>query len=179
MIQDYFGEGTKWGARIRYVHEDGARGTAGALALLPEPLSRPIIVMNGDLLTKINFDHFVKFHDERRSPATMSVREYRFTVPYGVIEADGYYLSGVIEKPEHKFFVNAGIYIIGPESLELVPKEGPFDMPDLFARVLQESRERNTPRPAVFPLREYWIDIGRIDDLSQAQREFHELFPEP
>jgi len=176
MIEDYFGDGARFGARISYIHEDQARGTAGALALIPERPKRPVIVMNGDLLSKISFAHLLKFHEEHQAAATMSVREYRFTVPYGVVEADGHVLTAVTEKPEHKFFVNAGIYVLSPDAFDLIPADRPFDMPELFTLLLARATENKAARPAVFPLREYWIDIGRLDDLNQAQREFATLF---
>jgi len=178
MIEDHFGDGSKWGARISYVHEKERMGTAGALALLPERLERPIIVMNGDLLTKMNFSHLVKFHDDRKSPATMCVRLYKFTVPYGVVDTDGDYLAKIDEKPVMSFPVNAGIYVVGPEAFDAIaglPRfaaGNPFDMTDLFKTLMDNPHLR----PTVFPLREYWIDIGQPDDLTQARREFTSLF---
>lgn len=171
MIQGHFKDGAKWGAQITYVHETEPMGTAGALSLLPERPDRPLIVMNGDLLTKVNFDHLAKFHEEHGAPATVSVREYKFTVPYGVVNTDDHFLNAIEEKPVQKFFVNAGIYVLSPEVLENVPGDRRFDMPE-FLEVLRARGQR----PTVFPLREYWIDIGRLDDLTQARREFNGLF---
>lgn len=174
MIENHFLDGAKWGAKISYVYETEPMGTAGALSLLPEPPSRPLIVMNGDLLTKVNFNHLAKFHEEHGAPATICVREYKFTVPYGVVEADDHYLSSIEEKPVQKFFVNAGIYVLGPEAVSEVSAGKPFDMPDLLTNLTKTGR-----RPTVFPLREYWVDIGRVDDLNQARREFNGIFPSP
>ena len=171
-IENHFGDGTTWGATISYVYETKPMGTAGALSLLSDPPSLPLIVMNGDLLTKVNFNHLVKFHEEHNAPATICVREYNFTVPYGVVEADDHFLSSIEEKPAQKVFVNAGIYVLGLDAISQVPEGKSLDMPDLLNILANDGR-----RPTVFPLREYWVDIGRTDDLNQARREFDWLFP--
>ena len=167
MIRHHFSDGSHLGARISYVQEREAMGTAGALSLLPERPEKPLIVMNGDLLTKVNFGHLIEFHDESPAAATMCVREYRVSVPFGVVRTDKQFLLGIDEKPDHKFFVNAGIYVIDPEVVAMVPKRKKLDMPDLFQTMVE-----NGQTPSVFPLREYWIDVGHVDDLNQAQREF-------
>jgi NDP-sugar pyrophosphorylase family protein len=131
-----------------------------------------MIVMNGDLITKANFGQLLKFHDEHSAPATICVREYKFTVPYGVVEIDEHFLTAIEEKPAQTFFVNAGIYVLTPEAICQVPKGKVFDMPDLLKALVSQGR-----RPTVFPLREYWVDIGRLDDLNQARREFNGVFP--
>ena len=135
-----------------------------------------MIVMNGDVLTRVSFNHHVKFHAEHGAPATMSVRDVRLTVPYGVVETDGHVLTGIVEKPEHNVLVNVGIYVLSPAALDFVPKDGRFDMPDLFARLLSVSRERNTPPPTVFPLWEHWRDIGNPDDLDQGRQKHAKFF---
>lgn len=171
MVKDYFGDGTRWGCRIEYLEETARMGTAGALSLLPEPPTGPLIVMNGDVLTKVNFSSLVEFHQDHLSQATMCVREYGFQVPYGVVDIDGQRILGIAEKPEHIFFVNAGIYVLNPEILSLVPSGVPTDMTDLFKTAL--SLNRTT---AAFPIREYWIDIGRLDDFERANGEYSTVF---
>jgi len=173
MIRQHFSDGSHLGARISYVQEREAMGTAGALSLLSERPEKALIVMNGDLLTKVRFDHLIKFHDEGSVAATMCVREYRVSVPFGVVRTDKQFLLGIDEKPDHKFFVNAGIYVIDPEVLDMVPAKKKLDMPDLFQTMID-----NGQKPSAFPLREYWIDVGHVDDLNQAQREFAGLFPD-
>ncbi len=176
MVQDYFTDGQKWGARIRYVEEDEPRGTAGALALLPERPSRPMIVMNGDVLTRVSFNHLVKFHAEHGAAATMCVREVPLTVPYGVIEADGINLTAIVEKPKNNVLINAGIYALSPDAFDVLPQETRFDMPDLFAKILETSRERGTPPPTVFPLWEVWNDIGTEGDLEKGRQKHAKFF---
>ena len=107
MVRDYFGDGSNWNVSINYIHEEKPLGTAGALGLLPDDLPKvPILMMNGDLLTKVNFSELLQFHHASGGEATMCVREYDFQVPYGVITANDYKIDNIVEKPVHKFFVN-------------------------------------------------------------------------
>lgn len=171
MIEAYFGDGSRWGAEIVYLRETERMGTAGALSLLPARPEQPFFVMNGDLLTKANFRQMLNFHREHSATATMSVREYSFTVPYGVVQTDDQYLVEIQEKPVHKFFVNAGIYILEPEALDHIQTSAPLDMPALFEMLMKQGRQAS-----VFPLREYWIDIGQHPDLERATVEYGENF---
>lgn len=171
MVKEYFGDGSRWGIDIRYLEEKKRLGTAGALALLPEKPTLPLIVMNADVLTKINFKHLLDFHQKHESVATMCVREYEFQVPFGVVQIDNHKLAGISEKPVQRFFVNAGIYILNPEALDTIPKDTFFDMPTLF-----ESFTAQNLDATVFPIHEYWMDIGRIDDLDRANGEYNEVF---
>lgn len=171
VIQAHFGDGLNFGVTIDYLVEKERLGTAGALSLLPRRPSAPMIVMNGDLLTSINFRQLVEFHREQRALATMCVREYAFQVPYGVVQTDGPKLMALIEKPVHNFFVNAGVYVIEPAALDLLPKGQQFDMPQLFERVTACGGTAS-----VFPIHEYWLDIGRFDDLDRAQDDFSKMF---
>ncbi|MGK7873274.1 MAG: nucleotidyltransferase family protein [Xenococcaceae cyanobacterium] len=167
MIQDYFGEGDRWGVQLTYLHEKERLGTAGALSLLPERPTAPIIVINGDILTRTSFDSLLKFHEVQGAVATMAVREYDFQVPYGVVRMDGTRIEAIEEKPVQRFFVNAGIYALSPEVLDYLPGKTFFDMPTLFERLIAA----NQPT-AAYSLREYWLDIGRIDEFERAQREW-------
>ncbi|MFH1070334.1 MAG: nucleotidyltransferase family protein [Candidatus Glassbacteria bacterium] len=163
QIREHFGDGSRWAAEIRYLNESRRLGTAGCLGMIAEVPAEPLLVMNGDLLTRINFGQLLDFHEEHRSSATMTVREYKFQVPFGVVKVDRHRLASIEEKPVEKFFVNAGIYVLGPEVLALVEKDLHLDMPELFDRILAAGYET-----AVFPLHEYWMDIGRPDDLEKA-----------
>lgn len=171
MVKEHFGDGSRWGIEIRYVHEDQRLGTAGALSLLPERPALPLIVMNGDLLTKVNFQHLLDFHAEHRARGTMCVREYDFQVPYGVVRIDHHRVLGIDEKPVQRFFVNAGIYVLEPDVLDLIPSATYFDMPELFTRLIGQNHET-----AVFPIREYWLDIGHMEDFARANGDFPEVF---
>jgi NDP-sugar pyrophosphorylase family protein len=171
MFEQHFGDGSRFGVQIEYIHESDRMGTAGALTMLPSRPENPLIVMNADLLTTLDFRQFLEFHRAHRAKATMGVREYAFQVPYGVVEADGERLVSISEKPVHQFFVSAGMYILEPEVLDRIPAGCFFDMPTLFQSMLDEKVDA-----AVFPVREYWLDIGRLDDLERAQVEFGKFF---
>jgi len=140
MIEDYFGDGSKWGVNIKYLREDKRLGTAGSVKLLPKRPSMPFIVMNGDLLTKVNFKRLLEFHINNHklsnAMATMCVREYTIQIPYGVIKKEGNRLVRLDEKPVQRFFVNGGIYVFEPEILDLIPDDQYFDMTDLFDKIM-------------------------------------------
>jgi dTDP-glucose pyrophosphorylase len=171
MIEDYFGDGSEWGVEVTYVREDQRLGTAGPLSLLPERPDETFVVMNGDLLTKLNYAHLLDFHHEHESVATMCVREYEMQVPYGVVKTDDHRMQGLEEKPVNRYFVNAGIYVLEPETLDLVPSNEFFDMTDLFEQLIDE----DAPTTA-FPVREYWQDVGQKEDFHQANGEYTEVF---
>lgn len=166
-IMEYFGDGSRWGVTIQYLREDKRLGTAGALSLLPSLPNEPFFVMNGDLLTKIQFEAMLQFHKEHQASATMAVREYDFQVPYGVVRLDGARIEGIEEKPVHKFFVSAGVYVLSPDVMEHVGPDQYLDMPNLFDKCSSTGKFS-----AAFPLREYWLDIGRIEEFERAQVEW-------
>jgi dTDP-glucose pyrophosphorylase/predicted transcriptional regulator len=167
IISEYLGDGSRLGAKINYLHEKSRLGTAGGLSLLPRDIHAPIIVMNGDLLTRISVDALLDFHERENAVATMVVREDHYQVPYGVVEVDGTQIIGVEEKPIQRHLVNAGIYVISQDGLSNIPGETFYDMPTHFAKLAA-----NGHRTAAFPLHEYWVDIGRLDELERAQREW-------
>lgn len=171
MVKDYFGDGARLGVKIRYLEENQKLGTAGALSLLPETPAAPLLVMNGDVLTKVNFRQLLDFHASHHSAATMCVREYDFQVPYGVVRIDRHRIVGIDEKPVQRFFVNAGIYVLNPEVLASIPAGNYFDMPTLFETLIAKEEET-----VVFPIREYWLDIGQLADYDRANGEFTQVF---
>jgi len=171
IIKDYFGNGKKFGVCISYISEKERMGTAGALSLLSDKPNEPFFVMNGDLLTNVNFEHLLEFHRFGNALATMCVREYDFQVPYGVVNIDNERIVSIEEKPICKFFVNAGIYILNPECIDYIPKDQFYDMPTLFETLISLNKETQS-----FPLREYWLDIGRMDEYERANREYYKVF---
>lgn len=170
VIQDYFQNGNIMGISIDYIEEKKRMGTAGALSLLENRPTEPFFVMNGDLLTQVNFDQLMQFHQEQNAVATMCVREYEYQVPYGVIETDGVELISIKEKPIHRSFVNAGIYVLSPEVFEYIPVDTFYDMPSLFEALINQGK-----KTSVFPIHEYWLDIGRVDDFNRANEQYKEL----
>lgn len=173
MVQDHFGDGSRFGVEIDYIEEDRPMGTAGALSLLPERPTGPFIVMNGDLLVSLRFDALVRFHRDLGAAGTLVVREYEQQVPYGVVRTEGDLMVAIEEKPVARYYVNGGIYVLSPEALDRIEPGQPLDMPTLLTRL------KDAGRPVgVYPLRDYWRDIGRIDDLEAARSEFGSVFGE-
>ena len=171
ILQAHFGDGSDWGVSINYIHEEKPLGTAGALGLLPkEACDLPILLMNGDLLTKVDFQELLSFHAENGGDATMCVREYDFQVPYGVIQAEEHRITSIVEKPVHKFFINAGIYVLNPDAINGIDGRSYLDMPSLLNEKINGNRLVN-----MFPLHEYWLDVGRVDEFEKAQLDFQEL----
>jgi dTDP-glucose pyrophosphorylase/predicted transcriptional regulator len=171
IIENYFGDGSKFGVNIEYIHEEKRMGTAGALSLMKEKLKEPFFVMNGDLLTNINFEHMMDYHSQNNSIGTMGVREYDFQVPYGVVNVDGINIKSIEEKPVHNFYVSGGVYILSDEVLQYIPQNEYFDMPTLFEKIIADGRKSIS-----FPIREYWLDIGRMEEFEKANNEYHEVF---
>ena len=162
MIASHFGDGRQFGVDICYVDEAQPLGTAGALSLL-KTSAEPLLVMNGDILTRVDFRAMLDFHREHAADMTVAVRAHEVQVPYGVVEADGARVIGVSEKPRVRHMINCGIYLLDPEMCRYVPSGQPFDMPDLITRLLGEGR-----CVVSFPVREYWLDIGRAEHYQQA-----------
>lgn len=165
QITDYFGDGAAWGAHIRYVHEDTPLGTGGALGLLPADIpALPLIMINGDVLTTVDFNRLLDFHNKYQPVATICVREYDYQIPYGVISGDGHRILEMQEKPIQRYFVNAGIYVVSPELFKSVPNNLRIDMPTLLENNIAQKKD-----VLMFPIHEYWLDIGRMDDFHKAQ----------
>ena len=171
IIRDYFGDGKEFGVNIDYVLEQKRMGTAGALSLLKERPSEPFFVMNGDLLTNVNFEHIFNYHTLQKATATMCVREYDYEVPYGVVKMNDNKITAIAEKPVQKFFVSAGIYMLSPEILDLIPQDEFYDMPTLFEKAIAQDKNVIS-----FPIHEYWIDIGRLEEYQKANEEYAKIF---
>ena len=171
IIESYFGDGSILGVNIEYIHEDKRMGTAGALSLMKDKFHKPFFVMNGDLLTNINFENMMNYHLNNSAIATMGVREYDFQVPYGVVNVNGIDILSIQEKPIHNFFVSGGVYILDPKVLGFIPNNEFYDMPTLFENLIA-----NGLKSVSFPIREYWLDIGRIEEYHKANSEYKEVF---
>ncbi len=169
VIEDHFGDGTGFDIEIRYLREEEKLGTAGALSLLPEKPSGSILVMNGDILTTSSFDNLYSFHQSNSAYVTVAAVDYRVNIPYGVIHAEGQFIRRLEEKPSQRFFCNAGIYAVSPQTLDLIKKAKHCNMTD----VVETCLSRDFP-VAVFPVHEYWSDIGTPDDLEKARTFFSE-----
>ncbi|MDQ6964625.1 MAG: nucleotidyltransferase family protein [Mariprofundales bacterium] len=164
LIKRYFGSGARWGCEISYIHEPKRMGTAGSLSMLPTDGAPPqVVVMNGDLLTSVDFRQLLDYHQRMGVSATMCVRDYSIRVPYGVVEVDGCHFQSIQEKPAHQYYVNAGIYALDSTVIHRVPKDRYYEITDFFLDL------KSAALPlGVFPLREEWIDIGDIDEYRRA-----------
>lgn len=167
VIQDHFGDGRSWDVSIRYLEESKPLGTAGALSLLPSMFEHPVLVLNGDVLTRVQYDRLLRFHTEQSAHATLCVREHTTQIPYGVVHTNGVAVRGLEEKPVLTHYVNAGIYLLDPTILNLVPSDQFFDMPQLF----EEAVKHEHP-VAAFPVHEYWLDVGLPETLNRAHQEW-------
>jgi dTDP-glucose pyrophosphorylase len=165
IIKQHFGTGEKFGLDIQYVNEDQPLGTAGALGNIEES-DEPMLVLNGDILTRVDFRAMLAFHRENKAELTVAVRKYDLQVPYGVIQCDGAQVKSVDEKPTYNFFVNAGIYLLEPSAHRSIPSAQRFDMTDLIEKLTAGGR-----RVVAFPVVEYWMDIGQQNDYAQAQED--------
>jgi len=162
-IVEHFGDGGNFGVEFKYTSEDRPLGTAGALGLMEAP-QETLLVINGDILTDVDFRAMLAYHREHQAVLTVAVRKYGVSVPYGVLKADGPFVQSLVEKPDLNFFINAGIYLLEPEARNYIPNSERFDMTDLIQRLLESGR-----LVASFPIHEYWLDIGQPTDYLQAQ----------
>jgi dTDP-glucose pyrophosphorylase/CBS domain-containing protein len=164
-IIDHFGDGSNFGVELNYVNEDRPLGTAGALALLETP-QEPLLIINGDILTRVDFRAMLNYHREQKAELTVAVRQYDIQVPYGILECEGFRVCQVREKPLLRFLANAGIYLMEPSVHSYIPNGRRYDMTDLIQRLITESRI-----VVSFPIIEYWLDIGQHADYSRAQAD--------
>ena len=163
QIREYLKDGSQYGVNIHYIHEDTPLGTAGSLGLLPKDISDlPMIIMNGDLLTKVDLGNLLEFHNASKFDATMGIREYDVQIPFGVVDINDGKIEGMREKPWHKFFVNAGIYVLNNNLIKKINGNSYLDMPDFL------ENEMNNNGINAFPIHEYWQDIGRVEEYSKA-----------
>jgi len=168
-IIDYFGDGKKWGVNINYLFENQPLGTAGSLKLLPDykNINNSILVLNGDVITNLNFNLLSEFHQKNNADITICAKHNKFTIPFGVIHTSGVDLENIIEKPTYDFLVSAGIYLIKPFILDYIQENIYIDMPDLVLL----AKEKNL-KVVTFPIHEFWLDVGKPETLEQASKEW-------
>lgn len=163
MIEDHFGDGSKYGVRIDYLREDAPLGTAGCLSLLSNTPELPFVVTNGDVLTDIQYNEFLDYHSRHEASATMAVRQYEIQNQFGVVRTKGVEIEAFEEKPVYRSHVNAGIYVLEPCVLKYLKHQQHCDMPTLFERI-----KENSGKTIVYPMHEPWLDVGRPEDLIKA-----------
>ena len=170
QVSSHFGDGSKWGVDIKYIHEETPLGTGGALGLLPkEEINESLLLMNGDLLTNLDFGSLLKFHLESNAKATLCVNEHKQTIPFGVIQSENGLITSIDEKPTYSYHVNAGIYVLSKDIIKKSKTNHHIDMPTLISEIIKE-HEVN-----VFPVHEYWLDIGRIGDYQKANKDVNNI----
>lgn len=163
MIEEHFGDGSKFGVGIEYLREEAPLGTAGALSLLSPRPDEPFMVTNGDVVTDIRYGDLIDFHLRHEAAATMAVRTHEWQHPYGVVQTRGVDIVGFEEKPIARSHINAGVYVLSPEALDELDRGATCDMPTLFERLQARAR-----RTVAYPMHEPWLDVGHPDDLEKA-----------
>lgn len=166
IIEEHFGDGSRFGCSIEYLREDRPLGTAGSLSLLPSLPDRPFLVLNGDLVTQANLGAMIDFHESNDAAATMAVRPYFHTVPFGCVETDGRRVVGMEEKPRLGRIINAGMYVVSPSLASMIAPAEETTMPALLAKALDRGEEVHA-----FEIDEDWIDVGQREQLQQARGE--------
>lgn len=167
LLMAYCGDGSKFDVKIDYSHEEQPLGTAGPIALVPN-LTETFLVMNGDLLTTIDYSAMLAYHRQRGAMATVACYQRDVKIDLGVIQMDeDNWISDYIEKPTYHYFVSMGIYMFEPEILNYIPKDERLDLPELVLNLMRDGKKVN-----VFNFSGYWLDIGRHDDYERAVEEF-------
>lgn len=164
MVEEHFGDGSRFGCKIEYLREDRALGTGGALGLLPKIPEHPILVMNGDVVTQADLGAMLRFHEHNKHVATMGVREYVHTVPFGCVEVAEGRLTQLVEKPTLRRLINTGIYVISPSLLASIPPETEYPITQLFETHLQAGDSIGA-----YHFEDEWIDVGQPEQLKQAR----------
>ena len=169
LIEAYFGDGSRFGVELRYWREPGPLGTAGPLAAI-ETSSDHVVVMNGDLLTTLDFGELVRTHTESGAAATVGVHRRQVPIDFGVVKREGDAIMGFDEKPTLAYEVSMGVYVVDRSAIELIPAAVHFDFPDFVLLMLEHGLAVNAYVSDAF-----WLDIGRHEDYEQAVRSFEEL----
>jgi len=170
LLEAYFGDGHKWGIKIRYSPEDRPLGTAGPLALV-DGLSNTFLVLNGDILTTLDYTELIKYHHKEKAIATVAMYDKEVEITLGVLKADERNtIYDYIEKPTIKYQVSMGIYVFEPRVLDYIKRGEPCDLPDLIKTLIEHDEQVKG-----YHFKGYWRDIGRREDYEKAVEEFVEL----
>jgi NDP-sugar pyrophosphorylase family protein len=168
LIHSYFNHGTQFGLRIDFVQEKKPMGTAGPVRLVMDRFrfTEPVVVMNGDILTRVNFQRMLAFHRAQRAVLTIGMKAIRERLRFGTVQAKQGRVLGVTEKPAFTYDISAGIYVVSPEAMRWIPRGAFFDIPSLAERLIADGR-----RVAAYRIREYWMAVEQSDHIGQALRE--------
>ncbi|MCX8130713.1 MAG: nucleotidyltransferase family protein [Clostridia bacterium] len=171
IIKNYFQDGSNFGVNIKYISEKKRMGTAGAIRLAEQYLDKPFFVINGDILTRLNFEQFMKYHVRNDNIITIGTKKYDMQIPYGVVSITDENVVELKEKPCMNFFINGGMYCLNPDAIEFIPEDEYFDITQLINIYLEKKKKIGS-----FPITEYWMDIGQIDDYNQANMDYDNQF---
>jgi NDP-sugar pyrophosphorylase family protein len=173
LIMTFFNDGRKYGINIKYTREDKPLGTAGGLGLLKKELNETFLMMNGDVLTTLDFSDLVNYHKKNKAIATIALKKRAVKIDFGVPEVDeGNNIVGYTEKPEMEYLVSMGVYAFDPRILEYIRPNEYLDFPDLIKKLISNGE---TVKGYVYV--GYWLDIGRPDDYERANKEIEEIYP--
>lgn len=171
IIENYFQDGKAFDVNIQYIKEEKPLGTAGAIKLAQSYLQEPFLVINGDILTKLNFDEFMNYHEKHQNKITIAARRHEFEIPYGVLAIENEKVASLKEKPSTSMFINGGIYCLSPETINDIPENQYFNITELIQKAIDKNEKVGS-----FPITEYWMDIGQVEDYHQANTDYQELF---
>jgi dTDP-glucose pyrophosphorylase len=171
IIENYFKDGKEFDVNIEYVRETKQLGTAGSIKLAEEKLIRPFVVINGDILTGIDFDTFLSYHIENEFDITVGARNYEIKVPYGVMVTEDNLIKSLEEKPVYSFHINSGVYVLSEKVIKYIPSDDMYNMTDLIEEVIA-----NEGKSGVYQITEYWSDIGQMDDFHKANEDIKKFF---
>ena len=174
QITDHFGDGERFGVHITYLQEEEPMGTAGAISLLADGLTNyPIVIVNGDVLTRVRYSQLLDFHAQTKAGLTVCLRDYKVEVPFGVVNMEGHTVGEIVEKPILNHYVNAGIYVLNPELINRIQPKTSLDMPGFINFLIGEKVVVTG-----FPLHEYWMDVGHHEELKVANQQYESVFLE-
>jgi NDP-mannose synthase len=170
LLAAYFGDGRQYGASIRYSREEIPLGTAGPLSILTD-LPECFLVMNGDILTSLDYRKLIRYHRSRGGAVTIAMHHKEIQLEFGVMDCDrAHRLKGYVEKPIVSYPVSMGIYVFEKEVLKSIPRGKYLDFPQLIQKLI-----RRGEKVACFPSSDFWLDIGRHQDYEEAQGKFQEM----
>jgi len=170
LLAAYFGGGRKFGVDISYSKEEKPLGTAGPLSLISD-LTETFLVMNGDILTTLNYQKLIRYHRRHKGMVTIAMSQKKVPLELGVMEFNrAHRLTRYIEKPTLTYSVSMGIYVFEREILKWVPSKKYLDFPELIQKLIKRNE-----RVVCYPSNDFWLDIGRHEDYEEAQKKFQEM----
>ena len=158
------------GVKIEYIKENKRLGTAGGIKLAKSYIDKPFFVINGDIFTNLNVDDMMKFHMENNFDITVGTRKHSFQIPYGVIESSDNKIKGIKEKPTIDYLINAGVYCLNPNLIDMIPDGKYFEITDLINMCIKSKMKVGS-----YEIKDYWMDIGKIEDYNKVNEDVYNL----